>query len=76
MGLCDLSCLKVFSMMIGCVLVVASVAGVGFSIFLLFGEPLAKQTYDTYKPNWENIGDKFPLPSTLWPNSPSQVPSC
>ena len=56
MGLCDLSCLKVFSMMIGILLVLVSVAGVGYSIFMLFGEPLAQETFHTYRPNWENIG--------------------
>ena len=55
-------------MMVGSILVLASVAGVGYSIFLLFGDPLAKQTYDTYKPNWENIGELL-LVIRAWCNS-------
>ena len=57
MGVCDLTCLKVFSMMLGFVLILASLAGVGTSIYLLFGEPLANVSYGTYKPNWEDIGE-------------------
>ena len=57
MGVCDLPCLKVFSMMLGCVLILPSLAGIGYSIYLLFGEPLANVSYSTYKPNWEDIGE-------------------
>ena len=59
MGVCDLTCLKVFSMMLGFVLILASLAGVGTSIYLLFGEPLADVSYGTYKPNWEDIGEFY-----------------
>ena len=57
MGVCDLTCLKVFSMMLGFVFVLASLLGVGSSIYLLFGEPLANVSYGTYRPNWEDIGE-------------------
>ena len=43
-------------MMLGFVLILASLAGVATSIYLLFGEPLADVSYSTYKPNWEDIG--------------------
>merc|ERR1712048_702269 len=42
--------------MLGFVLILASLVGVGSSIYLLFGEPLANVSYGTYKPNWEDIG--------------------
>ena len=47
------------SIMLGLVLVLASLAGVGTSIYLLFGEPLADVSYGTYKPNWEDIGEFY-----------------
>eukprot|EP00090_Calanus_glacialis_P046621 TRINITY_DN9239_c0_g1_i1.p1 TRINITY_DN9239_c0_g1~~TRINITY_DN9239_c0_g1_i1.p1 ORF type:complete len:182 (-),score=27.41 TRINITY_DN9239_c0_g1_i1:434-979(-) len=55
MGVCDLPCLKTYSILLGCVLMLASVSGIGLCLFMLFGEPYARQTYDTYTPNWENI---------------------
>jgi len=55
MGLCDLPCLKTYSILLGSVLMLASVSGIGLCLFMLFGEPFARHTYDTYTPNWENI---------------------
>ena len=37
-------------------LLLASVAGIGFSLFMIFGDPFARDTYGTYRANWENIG--------------------
>jgi len=56
MGLCDLPCLKAYGMLLGTLLLLASVSGIGLSLFMLFGEPFARYTHDTYSPNWENIG--------------------
>jgi hypothetical protein len=43
-------------MAVGTVLMLVSVAGIGFCLFMLFGEPFAVQTQDTYAPNWEDLG--------------------
>jgi len=56
MGSLDASCLKGYSMLLGALLILVSVSGIGFGVFLLFGEPLAQQTYHTYRPNFEDIG--------------------
>ena len=53
-------CLKGYSMFLGSVMLPVSISGIAFSAFLLFGEPLANQTYHTYRPNWEDIGEFFP----------------
>jgi hypothetical protein len=53
---CGLPCLKSYSMAVGTVLMLVSVAGIGFCLFMLFGEPFAVQTQDTYAPNWEDLG--------------------
>jgi len=55
MGVCDLPCLKVYSILLGTILMLASVSGIGLCLFMLFGEPFARYTHDTYTPNWENI---------------------
>ena len=57
MGSLDASCLKGYSMLLGTLLILVSVSGIGFGVFLLFGEPLAQQTYHTYRPNFEDIGE-------------------
>ena len=57
MGSLDASCLKGYSMLLGALLILVSVSGIGFGVFLLFGEPLAQQTYHTYRPNFEDIGE-------------------
>jgi len=44
---------------VGTVLMLLSVAGIGFCLFMLFGEPFAIQTQDTYAPNWEDLGPAF-----------------
>ena len=31
-------------------------AGIAFSLYMLFGEPFAQRSGNTYRPNWENIG--------------------
>ena len=54
---CSLPCLKTYSMAVGTVLMLLSVAGIGFCLFMLFGEPFAIQTQDTYAPNWEDLGE-------------------
>eukprot|EP00092_Neocalanus_flemingeri_P021594 GFUD01023424.1.p1 GENE.GFUD01023424.1~~GFUD01023424.1.p1 ORF type:complete len:184 (-),score=41.95 GFUD01023424.1:667-1218(-) len=55
MGVCDLPCLKAYSIILGCILMLASVSGIGLCLFMLFGDPFARDTYNTYTPNWENI---------------------
>ena len=57
MGSANPKCLKYFCMIIGTVLLFVSIGGIGFSLYLLFGEPLAKETNHTYRPNWEEIGN-------------------
>jgi len=59
MSFCSLNFLKSFCVFLGCVLLLLSVAGIGFCLFMLFGDPFAAYTYDTYSPNWENIGPAF-----------------
>ena len=54
---CSLVCLKNYCMTIGCIMLLASVAGIGFCLFMLFGDSLAIQTQDTYAPNWEDLGE-------------------
>lgn len=56
MGASDAKCLKAYSVTLGSVLIFVSVGGIGFSLFLLFGEPFANQTNQTYRPDFENIG--------------------
>ena len=56
MGASDAKCLKAYSVTLGSVLILVSVGGIGFSLFLLFGEPFANQTNQTYRPDFENIG--------------------
>jgi len=55
----SLGCLKAYCISLGTLLLLASVAGIGFCLFLLFGDPFAVQTQGTYSPNWENIGPAF-----------------
>lgn len=56
MGASDAKCLKAYSVTLGSVLILVSIGGIGFSLFLLFGEPFANQTNQTYRPDFENIG--------------------
>jgi len=48
--------LKGYCVTLGTILTLVSLCGIGFSLYLLFGEPLAKETNKTYRPNWEEIG--------------------
>jgi len=52
------SCLAITNMIIGLVFTVASVAGIGFSLYLIFvEEPFSPQYFQgSYEPNWEDIG--------------------
>ncbi len=57
----SVNCLSTACSVIGVIFATASVAGIGLSLFLLFGEPLPQfYVKGTYKPNWEDIG-KQPL---------------
>ena len=58
MGGADPGCLKGYAIFVGVVFLPVSIAGIGFSVFLLFGEPFASQTNHTYRPNWEDIGKR------------------
>lgn len=44
-------------MFLGLVFAVASVMGIGGSLYLVFGEPLNDFTTGTYTPNWEDVGE-------------------
>jgi len=55
MALCGLSCLRNYTITVAVFLLLASVAGIGFSLFMIFGDPFARDTYGTYRANWENI---------------------
>ena len=57
MGTSDAKCLKTYSVLLGSILILVSVGGIGFGLFLLFGEPFANQTNQTYRPDFENIGE-------------------
>jgi len=59
MSLCSINFLKSFCVFLGAVLLLFSVAGIGFCLFMLFGDPFASYTYNTYSPNWENIAPAF-----------------
>ena len=51
------SCLSISSSIIGVIFATISVAGIGLSLFLVFGEPLPQfYVRGTYSPNWEDIG--------------------
>ena len=51
------SCLSLTCSIIGILFATVSVAGIGLSLFLVFGEPYSqKNVQGTYSPNWEDIG--------------------
>jgi hypothetical protein len=51
------SCLAIATTVIGVIFGLASVAGIGLSLFLIFGEPLPQHSVQgTYTPSWEDIG--------------------
>ena len=54
--MCSTSFLRGFAVLTGVILTLASVFGIGFSLFLIFGEPLDRYTSGTYTPSWEDIG--------------------
>ncbi len=54
--MCSGGCIRVLSATIGVFLCITSVLSIGFSLFLLFGEPLGDFTRGTYTPNAEDIG--------------------
>jgi hypothetical protein len=56
MALCGVSCLKSFCVLLAGLLFLVSCAGIAFSLYMLFGEPFAQRSGNTYRPNWENIG--------------------
>jgi len=56
MALCGVSCLKSFCVVLAGLLFLMSCAGIAFSLYMLFGEPFAQRSGNTYRPNWENIG--------------------
>ena len=57
-------------MLVGGILLLASVAGIGFSLFMLFGDPFAQRTGGTYRPNWEDIGEVLLTCDLLAPGRP------
>lgn len=51
------SCLSIATTIIGVIFAAASVAGIGFSLFLVFSDPFeSSYIQGTYEPNWEDIG--------------------
>ena len=56
------ACLSMTSSIIGVIFLVISVAGIGSSLFLVFGEPLPQfYVRGTYTPYWEDIGKLFEI---------------
>ena len=57
------SCLAVTNAIIGIILALASVAGIGLCLYLIFvEEPYSPQDFQgTYEPNWEDIGKCNPF---------------
>ena len=54
---CGLTCLKNYCMTLGSVLLIASLAALGFCLYLLFDDPVDERTqYTSLGPNWENLG--------------------
>ena len=50
-------CLRTCVTGIGILMTLASVVGIGGSLFLLFGgQPLESHSFGTYTPSWEDIG--------------------
>ena len=55
--MCSSSALVCSCVLVGGAFLVASVSGIGFSLFLLFGDPFYGATDGTYDPSFEDIGD-------------------
>jgi len=62
--MCSSSALVSICVLVGCVFVIASVSGIGLSLFLLFGDPFLGATDGTYKPSFEDIGPAFIVSTT------------
>lgn len=60
--MCSVGPLRCLSVLIGLAFALASVLGVGMSLFLLFGEPLGDYASGTYTPNAEDVGESKPKP--------------
>jgi len=57
---CGLTCLKNYCISIGSLLLLVSLTGLGFCLFLLFADPVSELTQHTSTgPNWENLGPAF-----------------
>ena len=54
--MCSSSALVCSCVLVGGAFLVASVSGIGFSLFLLFGDPFYGATDGTYDPSFEDIG--------------------
>ena len=60
------SCLSLTCSIIGILFATVSVAGIGLSLFLVFGEPYSQiNVKGTYTPSWEDIG-MYLLPSSFY----------
>jgi len=57
--MCSSSALVCSCVLVGGAFLVASVSGIGFSLFLLFGDPFYGATDGTYDPSFEDIGPAF-----------------
>ena len=54
---CGLTCLKNYCISIGTLLLLVSLTGLGFCLYLLFADPVSELTQHTSTgPNWENLG--------------------
>ncbi len=62
--MCSEGPLRLVTVVIGVAFSLASVAGVGATLFLLFGEPLGDYTKGTYTPSAEDVG-QFPKQKCL-----------
>ena len=53
--MCSSSALVSICVLVGCVFVIASVSGIGLSLFLLFGDPFLGATDDFFFPDESGI---------------------
>ena len=68
------SCLSLTCSIIGILFATVSVAGIGLSLFLVFGEPYSQiNVKGTYTPSWEDIGMYLLV---LFTNSPISMDTC
>ena len=67
------SCLSLTCSIIGILFATVSVAGIGLSLFLVFGEPYSQiNVKGTYTPSWEDIG----MHLFFFANSPICMGTC